>query len=288
MAALLRSTGQTGAIAAQPAVTATQAAALPQSGTLGYSNLPSGINWAGYKAPTTNNTVYLGQNTAGQYIYVGPDNQPYLGAHTSNFVFGPGGTVMPGAGANPVTWASLGVANANPVVNESNYTGPGASSQATNDTNYAALVAALPGETLATNPMSNLAGAGNIIPPGGVATVTAVAPAPIGTTPAAASTLPTATTTPNGTTGSLDPTTAALLATILGAQQSAASGIAGSGSIGAGLPIIQSQPTTTDASGSYTPLIVIVLIVAGLGFWYWSKHHKKTGKEEGTHEEKAA
>lgn len=269
---------------------ATRAAQPPASSTgaaYGYNNLPGTLaNWTPYKAPTTNDTVYLGQQASGSYIYVGPDNQPYSGP-LSAFGFAPGGSVYPTSAAKPVSWSSLGVSGADPNIYESTYTGPGAQSQVSNDTAYAALIVKNPSENLISSNLSLISGAGGVA--SNLPTAPAAPPLPSGTigapTGASGATNPSVTSTtaqsdPNNLSGTpaigaTDPYQT-MLDSLLSGVNSNASGasVPGSGSVAGGLPIIGSDPTTTSSTGAPTWVIwALVLAGAGLVYWWYRKHH---------------
>ena len=224
------------------------------NGPISYNNLPSSIAWTPYKAPVTGDNVYLGQMSSGQYVYVGPDNQPYVSTNKVGLVFSGGNhlTINPSQ-VTPRSWAQLGFSNANNTVNESQYQGPGADSVAVNLGNYSRLSGATGGtETFVPSSQSPFVGA--------------TAPTSPNPNPTVATSTPAAT----SDASALDSAASGLLS-----GGDGGGGVPGSGSIAGGLPVIPT--TSTSSSGpSITALLVILgLVGAGVAVWWYSKHRKE-------------
>lgn len=269
----------------------------------GFSQLVSQLQ--SYTAPTTGDTVHFGK-IGSQYVYIGPDGQPYTSNSLSSFFFGSGNTVNPiltGANAaKATTFAALGI-DAPTVVSESTYSGPGAVSGAANDAAYSSLIAADQaggGASLVVSPKSitagltpgtyteqggSLVGQSQALPPSNTA-ATSPAPAEIAasTTGAEVGNLI------SDVTGS--GSSAAVPGTVSNPQQAASEllsagtsgdgGVPGSGSIASMVPVASDDGTTTSSGPDTTVLVLIgIAIVAVIGLYFWYTHKKKKGDGDG-------
>ena len=278
------------------------------------SGLPSWLSQ--YSAPTTGDAVHFGQAPNGQYVYVGPDNQPYVGS-AGDFYHGAGGTVNPIMGqAKLSTWSALGVGNESNVVTASTYAGPGAAGAATDAQTYGALPTS---EQLSVLPTSTIAG--GYIPVGTYATPDsntiiqkaaavlsgtfranfANAPdvpganasvfsgggdprrtgtdVPVGTTTSGGVTGTTAGYDPTGASGITDPNSAA--SALIGGALGGSGGVPGAGSIASAIP---SPVVSTHSSSGPSPIAMLAILaaIAILGFLAY----KKFGKHAATAPEK--
>lgn len=258
----------------------------------GFSQLTSKL--AAYVAPTTFDTVHFGQyGAAGNYVYIGPDGQPYEGSKSDFNVTTSGGKTLvnPIIGkAKAVTFAALGI-NAPTVVTESQYKGPGADSAQANDANYDKLLAADAGSGGASLVVSSKSvanqKAGTYTEQNGVAALTGALPPSLGVTsplaPIIAKDPAASVVSATGGSNAVDPTTgtSATSNPQTTAQQliddgtGGGSGVAGSGSIASDVPVATTSDTTTSSGPNGAVIAVIVVVVAAIigGYlWYRSKH----------------
>ena len=255
--------------------------------------------------PTTHDATYFGQyGSSGQYAYVGPDGQPYVGAKSDFYTNPANGYTSPILSkAKAVTYASLGI-NAPTVVTESTYSGSGADSAATNDTNYKNAVgqdASTGGATLVvgSNSISNLAAGAYSGAIGAASPSTAATQPPsavIATGLSGDSTLaPIVPPTPvsiasvtgtgdavasqgavgPGSTAATDSSPAGVAQQLVsaGLGGSSTTGVDGSGSIASMVPVASDSGTATTSGPPVTLIVVCLLIVAGIvGFFLYERH----------------